>query len=184
MSAAALPAARANALGGRPLGAEVIAHLNAQIASARTLLAIVLEQGAAIRGRDVHNVVRLAGILRGEMTRRQILETQRTQLLARSAEQLTIPVQQVTLTALCTLMDPEDARQASSLSAELRGLLQELKREHTGNRALMRVELSFLDHLMRTLSLDGTPGYDPRGSATSGQRQPSRGALHVLDLRA
>jgi hypothetical protein len=57
----------------RALAVEVLAHLDAQIDSARSLLGVVLEQGKAIRARDVDTVVRLAGILRGEMGRRQLL---------------------------------------------------------------------------------------------------------------
>ena len=58
----------------RALTREVLAHLDAQIASAQRLLETVLEQGAAIRARDVHTVVRLAGMLHGEMSRRQAIE--------------------------------------------------------------------------------------------------------------
>ncbi|MGA7704997.1 MAG: hypothetical protein WB998_08905, partial [Solirubrobacteraceae bacterium] len=68
MSPAALVAPEALA-SDAALGAEVLAHLDAQVDSARRLLEVVLEQGAAIRERDVHTVVRLAGILRGEMGR-------------------------------------------------------------------------------------------------------------------
>ncbi len=56
---------------------------------------------------------------------------------------------------------------AAERSAQLRGLLEELRREHACNRALMQIELSFLDHLMQSLALDaGVHGYDPRGSTT------------------
>jgi hypothetical protein len=136
----------------RALAADVLAHLEAQIASARSLLEVVLEQGAAIRVRDVQTVVRLAGILRGEMGRRQLLEEERSRLLARSAE--------------------------------LRGLLHELQREHSCNRALMQIELGFLDHLMGMLSLDGVSGYDTHGSSKSITRSRPHGGLHVLDLHA
>jgi hypothetical protein len=133
--------------------------------------------------RDVHTVVRLAGHLHGEMSRRQLIEQERARLLTLSGARLGIAAQDVTLTRLSTLMDSASAELAQSRSAHLRGLLHELQREHSCNRALMRLELSFLDHLMSTLALDGTHGYDPRGaSATTTQRPP--GALHVLDLRA
>ena len=138
----------------------MLAHLDAQIASARSLLEVVLEQGAAIRARDVHTVVRLAGILRGEMGRRQLLEEERSHLLARSGERLGVPAEAVTLALLSTLMDGPGAERASARSAELRGLLHELQREHSCNRALMQIELGFLDHLMGMLSLDGVNGYD------------------------
>jgi hypothetical protein len=171
----------------RALAAEVLTHLDAQIESARSLLAVVLEQGAAIRARDVHTVVRLAGILRGEMGRRQLLEEERTRLLARSGERLGVPAAAVTLTQLSTLMDAAGAERAQAHSAELKGLLHELQREHTGNRAVMQIELGFLDHLLGMLSLDGVSGvngYDTHGSSKSITRSRPHGALHVLDLRA
>jgi hypothetical protein len=168
----------------RALTAEVLGHLDAQIESARSLLAVVLEQGAAIRVRDVHAVVRLAGILRGEMGRRQLLEEERSRLLARSGERLGVPAEAVTLALLSTLMDTSAAERASARSAELQGLLHELQREHSCNRALMQIELGFLDHLMGMLSLDGVNGYDTHGSSTPITRPRPNGGLHVLDLHA
>jgi len=166
------------------LVAEVLTHLDAQIESARSLLEVVLEQGAAIRERDVHAVVRLAGILRGQMGRRQLLEEERSRLLARSGERLGVAPEAVTLALLCALMDRDRAERASARSAELRGLLHELQREHDCNRALMQIELGFLDHLMGMLALDAAGGYDPSGSSTQTPRPRPAGGLHVLDLRA
>jgi hypothetical protein len=163
---------------------DVLAHLDAQIASARSLLEVVLEQGAAIRARDVHTVVRLAGILRGEMGRRQLLEEERSRLLARSGARLGVPAEAVTLGLLGTLTDSATGEHTRVRSAELRGLLHELQREHSCNRSLMQIELGFLDHLMGMLSLDGVSGYDTHGSSTSITRGRPHGALHVLDLRA
>ncbi len=183
MSATAL-ATQAGAQQDRALGTDVLNHLDAQIASARSLLEVVLEQGAAIRARDVHTVVRLAGILRGEMGRRQLLEEERARLLARSGQRLGMPAQAVTLALLSTLMDRAGAERANVRSAELRGLLHETQREHACNRALMQIELGFLDHLMGMLSLDGVNGYDTNGSSKSITRARPHGALHVLDLQA
>ena len=166
------------------LGAEVLAHLDAQVDSARRLLEVVLEQGAAIRERDVHTVVRFAGILRGEMGRRQLLEEQRARLLARCGERLGISAEDVTLARLGSLMEPTAAELANARSAELRGLLGELQREHTCNRALMQIELGFLDHLMGILAMDGVSGYDTHGSSKPITRARPNGGLHVLDLHA
>jgi hypothetical protein len=170
----------------RQLAHDVLAHLDAQIESARSLLGVVLEQGAAIRARDVQTVVRLAGILRGEMGRRQMLEEERSLLLARSGERLGVAAHDVTLALLATIMDEPGAQRASARSAELRGLLHELQREHHTNRAIMQIELGFLDHLMGMLALDGVSGYDTRGSSKSITRPRAQGGggLHVLDLHA
>jgi len=183
VSAAALIAGEA-AQQDRALSAEVLAHLDTQVESARRLLELVLEQGAAIRARDVHAVVRLAGILRGEMGRRQLLEEQRALLLARCGARLGVPAQTVTLTQLGTLMDGVAAQRASARSAELSGLLHELQREHSCNRALMQIELGFLDHLMGMLALDGVSGYDTHGGSRAITRGRPHGGLHVLDLQA
>jgi hypothetical protein len=168
----------------RVLAADVLAHLEAQISSARSLLEVVLEQGAAIRARDVHAVVRMAGILRGEMGRRALLEEERTRLLTRSGERLNVPAETITLAQLSTVMDAPSAERAGQRSAELRGLLHELQREHTTNRALMQIELGFLDQLMGVLALDGVDGYDTHGSSKAITRPRAHGGLHVLDLRA
>ena len=181
MTTAALP----QALGpDDALVSEIVAHLDEQIVSARGLLAVVLEQGAAIRARDVQSVVRLAGILRGEMEQRALLEERRTVLLARCGARLGVQGHEVTLHALTHVMSDGQAQLATARSAELKGLLAELQREHRNNRALMQIELGFLDHLMGLLSLDGVSGYDPQGSSTSISRPRPQGALHVLDLRA
>jgi hypothetical protein len=167
-----------------PLAREVLDHLEAQISSARSLLGVVLEQGSAIRAREPQAVVRLAGILRGEMGRRQLLDEERGRLLERCGERLGVAAESVTVTGLAELMSASDAELAVARSAELRGILHELEREHACNRALMQIELGFLDHLMGVLALDGVTGYDPSGSSTSITRPRPNGSLHVLDLRA
>ncbi len=181
MSASAMlvPSARDEQLTGL-----LLRHLDSQIASARSLLAVVLEQGSAIRERDVQAVVRQAGILRGEMGHRQLLEEERTRLLGICGERLGVNPETVTLDELTSLMSTPEAAQALTRSAELKGLLHELQNEHRSNRALMQVELGFLDHLMGLLALDGVNGYDTRGSSTAITKDRPNGGLHVLDLRA
>lgn len=186
MSAADAPLLSVGLVPEEELAGDVLAHLEAQIASVRRLLEIVLEQGAAIRARDVHTVVRLAGMLHGELTRRAQIERERSLLLERCGALLGIAPELVTLTRLHTLMDADAARVADERSAQLRGLLHELRREHSCNRAVMQIELSFLDHLMKSLALDGrVHGYDPRDfSNNSAGRGRQHGALRVLDLQA
>jgi FlgN protein len=168
-----------------PLSVAVLTHLDAQITSVQGLLEIVLQQGAAIRSRDVHAVVKLAGLLYAELTRREEIECERALLLERAAAELGIEPGQVTVTRLVTLMDASTGRRVAERSAQLRGLLEELRREHGQNRAIMQIELSFLDHLMQSLALDGgTHGYDTRGSVGQGSHASQPGTLHVLDLQA
>jgi hypothetical protein len=156
---------------------DVLTHLNAQIESARRLLGSILAQGSAIRSRDVETVLARLGDIKTEMDLRGRLESERTDLLVRAGSLLAIPAAAVTLEAMTSLMNPGVADQARERSAELRGLLDEVAREHGINRALMRQELAFLDHLTRLLGREPeAPGYRPTGPA------PTASSHHVLNL--
>jgi hypothetical protein len=160
---------------------EVITHLEAQLVAARRLLGVVLEQGAAIRNRDVRNVVQLTGLLQAELQRRRLLENERMLLLARAGVRLGSNPVSITVDMLQTLMDPESAQIAAARSAELRGLLEEVRREHHVNRALMSQELAFLDHLMKLAGLGGDESYNAGGSRLA--TKPADVTGHrVLDL--
>ena len=63
---------------------------------------------------------------------------------------------------------PGDAQAACERSAELRGLLAEIAREHGINRALMRQELAFLSHLTRLV------GGEPEGGLPARRARPPR----------
>jgi hypothetical protein len=165
------------------LTSEVLAHLDAQLVAARRLLQVVLEQGAAIRNRDVRGVVQLTGVLQAEIQRRQLLETQRLALLQRAGTRLGVPGGSVTLALLETLMDPNSALVAGARSAELRGLLETVQREHHVNRALMGQELAFLDHLLKLAGMGGDESYNAGGdrlATTTAQHTGHR----VFDLEA
>jgi hypothetical protein len=168
------------------LEAELLAHLDVQIASARKLLALILAQGTAIRAREVDGVLARLAEIQGEMARRGSLEQDRTALLQRAGAALGLPAAQVTLERLCALVTPGAAQAARDRSAELRGLLAEIAREHGINRALMRQELSFLAHLTRLVGQEAEPGYRADGTGPqSGSAPASAPAAHrVLDLQA
>jgi hypothetical protein len=146
------------------LSAAVLAHLDVQIESARRLLGSILAQGAAIRTRDVEGVVSRLAEVKTEMGARADLEEQRTNLLVRAGLALGVPAPQVTLDAMTMLMPVNEGARARQRSAELRGLLAEIAREHGINRALMRQELAFLDHLVRLIGQEPDTGYRPGGN--------------------
>ncbi len=162
------------------LEAELLAHLDAQLGSARRLLGLVLEQGKAIRARDVDGVLAKLTEIQTEMGRRGSLEQERAGLLQRAGASLGGPATEVTLERLCLLVTPGAATAARDRSAELRGLLAEIAREHGINRALMRQELAFLSHLTRLIGRETEPGYQ----ATGGAAGPAPSSHHVLDLQA
>lgn len=165
-----------------PLGAEVIEHLDEQIASGRRLLAAILAQGKFIREQDVEGVVARLAEIKSEMEMRARLETGRSELLLRAGTRLGVPAPAVTLEGLTTLMAPLEAAAARERSAELRGLLDEIAREHGINRALMRQELAFLDHLIRLVGGgDESGGYGPQ-PGTAPTPPPSK--HRVLNVQA
>jgi hypothetical protein len=161
------------------LAAEVIAHLDEQIASGRRLLAAILAQGASIRSRDVEGVIARLADIKTEMDLRGRLEEERAMLLARAGGALGVPAAAVSLDGIATLMSSQEAAEARVRSAELRGLLDEIAREHGINRALMRQELAFLDHLVRLMGSESEAGYNPAGPLSPGQSGP-----RALDLQA
>ena len=85
---------------------------------------------------------------------------------------------------MCLLITPEAARSAHERSAELRGLLAEIAREHGINRALMRQELSFLSHLTRLVGGEPEPAYRPGAQQAARKSGGAPPAYRVLDLQA
>jgi hypothetical protein len=163
-----------------PIGTEVIAHLDAQIVSARRLLESILRQGAAVRERQVDGVLASMTEIQAEMGARARLENERAVLLSRAGQALGLAPQGVTLEAMAQLMAPAEGDIARARSAELRGLLAEIARVHGINRALMRQEMAFLDHLTRLMGAEPQTGYRPPASAAGSV--PTR--HRVLDLQA
>lgn len=162
------------------LASALLAHLDAQIASAARLLSLVLAQGAAIRAREVETVMARLAEIKTEMGMRGGLEGERSDLLVRAGIQLGVPAPQVTLEAMTTLMSPVEADRVRERSSELRGMLTEIAREHGINRALMRQELAFLDHLVRMIGQEPEAGYSPPGS---GPERPAP-SHRVIDAQA
>ena len=167
------------------LGTEVVAHLDAQLASARHLLELVLQQGRAIRARDVDAVLGRLAAIQAEVERRAHLERARTDLLTRAGEALGVPAATVTLSQLTALMHPHEAQYALGQSAQLTGLLNEVAREHGVNRALMRQELTFLSHLTRLVgAAEPEGGYRPPAAPANAAAPRTARANRLLDLQA
>jgi FlgN protein len=164
------------------LTSDVMAHLTAQLDSARRMLGVVLEQGAAIRERAVPQIVRLASSLQAELHRREVIEVERLALLERASGKLGVSPSDVSIVMLTELMDEDSAEIARNRTAELRGMLHEIQREHTTNRALMQQELSFLDHLLRLAGSAG--GYDAAGEQGSSRRRGPLMHRPVFDMEA
>jgi hypothetical protein len=113
------------------------------------------------------------------------MEHERAALLHRAGAALGLNPAGVTLEALTQLMAPAEGELARARSAQLRGLLSEIAREHGVNRALMRQELSFLDHLTRLIGAEPQTGYRPPTPAGSPAASRPAAARHrVLNVQA
>ncbi|MBB4661024.1 flagellar protein FlgN [Conexibacter arvalis] len=177
------PTAQRQALVDPLLTGDVIGHLDAQIASAARLLEIVMAQHAAIGERDIDGVLHQVSALQAEFQRRARIEEERARLLARAGASLGLSPAEVTVTRITMLMDPANAQIAQARSGELQRLLAELTRQHALNQALMRQELSFLDHLLNVVEPVGALGYESRGTANAMPAATPPGH-HSLDLHA
>jgi hypothetical protein len=163
------------------LADAVLVHLDEQLVAARRLLQVVLDQGVAIRRREVRGVVELTGALQAELQSRRVLEGERAALLQRAGVRLGVPSGSVTLELLESLMDEKTAERARALSAELRGLLELVQREHYCNRALMSQELAFLDHLLGLAGIGGDSRYGAGGDRVGTSAAQASGH-RMLDL--
>ena len=168
------------------IGVEVLDHLQAQIVSARRLLECILRQGTAVRAREVDGVLASMTEIQAEMGARSRMENERAALLHRAGVALGLNPAGVTLEAIAQLMAPAEAELARARSAELRGLLAEIAREHGVNRALMRQELAFLDHLTRLIGAEPQTGYRPPtpAGAPAAARPASAIRHRVLNVQA
>jgi flagellar biosynthesis/type III secretory pathway chaperone len=167
---------------GVALETEVLAHLNTQLESARRLQGLVHEQSTAIRAREVVRIVQLAAALQVEIDRRELIELERVRIMERAAVVLGVPVAEVTVGRLASLMDEGAAFVARARSQELRAMLKRIQREHKTNRALMRQRLAFLDHLLRLAG--GSGSYDADGDHSSARRTRALTRRPLFDLEA
>jgi flagellar FlgN protein len=146
-----------------PVTTRLLEHMRRQLESSRRLLEIVLLQSSAIRKQDVETVLASLADVQAELAYRAKIEIEREQILVAVAAAQGVAPDAIDLETILRGVPVDEAAQARALSAELAGLLQEIKRVHDQNRILIRQELTFLDHLMRVLSNTPQAGYSPNG---------------------
>jgi len=142
---------------------DLIAHLEAQVASADRLLSTVLAQTDAIKTQDLPTLLARLGDVQTELQTRRRLELERDHLIHAAAARLSVAPATVDLEALLDGLPPETVFRARALSAHLRRVLARVAQVHSGNRVLIRQELTFVDHLLRILTGTPQPGYSPAG---------------------
>jgi hypothetical protein len=121
-------------------------------------------------------------MLQAELQRRALIERDRAILLDRAGAHLGVAATAVSMSLHDAVMDPSRAPLAHARSAELRGILEEVQREHHVNRALMNQELAFLDHLLRLTDADRHLGYDAAGDHHRMTAPRLSGRHRVLDV--
>jgi hypothetical protein len=149
---------------------DLIAHLEAQVASAERLLATVNAQTEAIKTQDVPTLLARLGDVQSELSLRKALELERDQLINAAAVRRQAPVDTIDLEAMLDGLPPDICARARVLSTQLRSGLARVQQIHVSNRALIRQELTFVDHLLRVLSGVPQAGYSPGGWTTNAPR--------------
>jgi hypothetical protein len=149
---------------------ELIAHLEAQLASAERLLANVNAQTEAIKTQDVPTLMARLGDIQQEITIRKRIEAERERLILAGALRRGLPRESVDLEVLLEGLPKAEAEQARGLSKQLKSILEEVARNHANNRTLIRQELTFVDHLIRVITGAPQPGYSPGGWTNAGPR--------------
>jgi hypothetical protein len=145
---------------------ELIAHLEAQVASAERLLATVVAQTDAIKTQDVPTLMARLGDVQTELGVRKQLELEREHLIRAAAARRAVSPETIDFDALIEGIPAETAGHARSLSTHLRTLLARVAQVHANNRSLIRQELTFVDHLIRVISGIPQAGYSPGGWST------------------
>jgi len=169
---------------GTLFGRELLIHLDEQHRSFERLHVALELQAQAIHDRDVDAVLRQSGLIEVEATFRGTVEARRQALLHRGAGLLGVDPRQVTLTDLCQLVEGDEAEEARGRSDRLIDLLEEVRRLHDVNRALLRQEIIFLEHLLSLSGRGGTNTYAaPRGARRRAAAEATA-ATHALDLQA
>jgi hypothetical protein len=156
----------------------LILHLEAQTASAERLLATVVAQTEAIKTQDVPTLIARLGDVQTELGIRRQLELDRERLMHEAAVRNGVPLHAIDFEALISGAPADVAGQARTLSTHLRTVLARVARIHANNRALIRQELTFVDHLIRLVSGIPQAGYSADGWST-----PTRPVTSV-DARA
>jgi hypothetical protein len=152
---------------------ELLAHLEAQVASAERLHSTVLAQTEAIKTQNVPELLARLGDVQTELGVRKRLEVERDRLIAAAAARRSVAPETINLDAMLDGAPADFSARARALSAHLRSVLAKVARIHASNRLLIRQELTFVDHLLRVIS--GTPqaGYSPGGWASSPTHRPT-----------
>ena len=161
--------------------AELLAVLEAQRTTYGHLLELARERTAALRAADVDRLAELAEAEEPLLSRTRRLEAARLQVVRPWAEQLAVPAEQVSVSALSPLLEPH---RAAALVTARDALLETVSALDTANQENARLLNACLEsvgdsvnHLLQAVQTD--PRYAQSGTRSSQQSGP-----RLTDLRA
>ena len=161
--------------------AELLAVLEAQRATYIHLLELARERSAALRAANVDRLTELAEAEEPLLSRTRRLEAARIQIVRPWADQLAVPAEQVSVSALSPLLD---AQRAATLAAARDALLETVSALDDVNQDNARLLNACLEsvgdsvnHLLQAVQTD--PRY-----AQSGTRSAHESGPRLTDLRA
>ena len=170
-----------NAQPGKDPVAELLAVLEAQRATYTHLLELARERSAALRAADADRLTELAEAEEPLLSRTRRLESARIQLVRPWADELAIPAEHVSVTALAPLLDPHAAAALGAARDALLETVSALDATNQENARLLNACLESVgdsvNHLLQSVQTD--PQY-----AQSGTRSPNESGPRLTDLRA
>ena len=160
---------------------DLLAVLEAQRATYTHLLELARERTAALRGADVDRLTELAEAEEPLLSRTRRLESARIQIVRPWAEQLAVPAEQVSVSALAPILDPHDAAALTAARDSLLEIVGALDAVNQENARLLNACLESVgdsvNHLLQSVQTD--PRY-----VQSGSRSPNESGPRLTDLRA
>ena len=170
-----------NAQPGADPVAELLAVLEAQRTTYGHLLELAHERTAALRAADVDRLTELAEAEEPLLSRIRRLESARLQVVRHWADQLAVPAEHVSVTALSPLLEPHSAAALVSARDALLDTVSALDAVNQENARLLNACLESVgdsvNHLLQAVQTD--PRY-----AQSGTRSAQDTTPRLTDLRA
>jgi flagellar biosynthesis/type III secretory pathway chaperone len=164
------------------LAEDLGAVLAEELRNFRQLLGLLQREQAALKAAVAADVLAILREQEGALARIRSLEQQRSRLLTALAAPLGLPAAALTMSRLREAI-PGAAAVLTSVSNELRTLLEEVKVVNERNGVLASRGLGFMDrlisHLTAALSPERAPAYGAQGRTATGDA-----SLGLVDCRA
>ena len=157
----------------------VLSNLDQQLSMHARLLELASAQAGAVAARDAGAVHEILQEVEHVLLDRSRIEMQRGQVLARTAAELGLPADQLTVSVLAGRLDADRAERLTTAASRLREMIAELAPLVQANRAVIEQELEVIDGVVR---LAASSGEQQATYARPGTSIPTEGRT-LLDMQ-